>query len=641
MPRFARLDPEELRKAKVSWATLRRAWGFAAPYRWSLAAYLGTIVLAAAIGTLPPLIFKALIDGALPPAEPDPGLVNRLFLAAVVVAVGITALNLVNRWLGARIGEGLIYDLRVALYDHVQRMPIAFFSRTQTGALMSRLSTDVLGAHQTVGTSASVASDVFTLAFTLGAMLALSWKVTLLSLLVIPIFVLLDRSMARRLAALSRRRMGLNADMSSTMTERFGVSGALLVKLFGRPAAESAEFSSRAARVRDSGVELAVASRIYYATLALGGAVGTAGVYWLGGHAVIDGSMQIGTLTALVAYVARLYSPLTDLASARVDLLSALVSFDRVFEVLDAPRAVADRPGAVALGAGGPVRGRVEFADVWFRYPAPATVSVASLEAGGAPGGLSPEPSEPILRGVSFVAEPGQIVALVGPSGAGKTTLTSLIPRLYDVTSGAVRVDGHDVRDVTLQSLADAIGVVSQDPHLFHDTVAANLRYARPAATDAELVQACRGRAHPRRHRRAARRLRHGGGRARLPDVRRREAAPGHRARAPQAPGDRVLDEATAHLDSENEAHIQDALATALAGRTSIVIAHRLSTVAAADQILVLDRGQIVERGRHEELLAAGGLYQELYETQYARTSPVPAVPARSSTARLSIRTLP
>jgi ATP-binding cassette subfamily B protein len=316
--------------------------------------------------------------------------------------------------------------------------------------------------------------------------------VTLLSLLVIPGFVLLDRRMARRLAALSRRRLAINADMSSTMTERFGVSGALLVKLFGRPAAESTEFSARAARVRDSGVELAVASRIYYATLALGGALGTAAVYWLGGHAVIDGSMKIGTLTALVAYVARLYSPLTDLASARVDLLGALVSFERVFEVLDAPRAIADKPGACPLHAAGPVQGRVELEDVWFRYPAPSTVSLASLEAGGGPpGGLSTEPSEPILRGVSFVAEPGQIVALVGPSGAGKTTLTSLIPRLYDVTSGAVRVDGHDVRDVTLQSLADAIGVVSQDPHLFHDTVAANLRYARPAATDAELVQAC------------------------------------------------------------------------------------------------------------------------------------------------------
>jgi ATP-binding cassette subfamily B protein len=620
--RTTRLDPEEIRKAKVSRATLARAWGFARPYRWRLAAYLGTIALAALVGTLPPLIFKALIDGALPPAPADPGLVDRLFVAAVGVAVAITALNLVNRWLGSRIGEGLIYDLRVALYDHVQRMPIAFFTRTQTGALMSRLSNDVLGAHQTVGTTASVASDLLTLAFTLGVMLTLSWRVTLLSLLVIPGFVLLDRRMARRLAALSRRRMAINADMSSTMTERFGVSGALLVKLFGRPAAESTEFSARAARVRDSGVELAVASRIYYATLALGGALGTAAVYWLGGHAVIDGSMKIGTLTALVAYVARLYSPLTDLASARVDLLGALVSFERVFEVLDAPRAIADTPGARPLQAAGPVRGRVELEDVWFRYPAPSTVSLASLEAGGGPpGGLSAEPSDPILRGVSFVAEPGQVVALVGPSGAGKTTLTSLIPRLHDVTAGAVRIDGQDVRDVTLQSIADAIGVVSQDPHLFHDTVAANLRYARPGATDGEVVAACRA--------------------ARIHDViaalpdgyetvvgeRGYRMSGGEKQRLAIArvllkrPAIVILDEATAHLDSENEAHIQAALATALAGRTSIVIAHRLSTVAAADQILVLDGGRIVERGRHAELLASGGLYQELYETQYAGTA--------------------
>jgi ATP-binding cassette subfamily B protein len=620
--RTTRLDPEEIRNAKVSRATLARAWGFARPYRWLLAAYLGTIALAALVGTLPPLIFKALIDGALPPAPAEPGLVDRLFVAAVVVAVAITSLNLVNRWLGSRIGEGLIFDLRVALYDHVQRMPIAFFTRTQTGALMSRLSNDVLGAHQTVGTTASVASDLLTLAFTLGVMLTLSWKVTLLSLLVIPGFVVLDRRMARRLAALSRRRMGLNADMSSTMTERFGVSGALLVKLFGRPATESTEFSARAARVRDSGVELAVASRIYYGALALGGALGTAAVYWLGGHAVIDGTMKIGTLTALVAYVARLYSPLTDLASARVDLLGALVSFERVFEVLDAPHTVGDRPGARALQAAGPVRGRIELEDVWFRYPAPATVSIASLEAGGGPpGGLSAAPSDPILRGVSFVAEPGQVVALVGPSGAGKTTLTSLIPRLYDVTAGVVRIDGQDVRDVTLQSIADAIGVVSQDPHLFHDTIAANLRYARPGAADAELVEACRA--------------------ARIHDVivalpdgyetvvgeRGYRMSGGEKQRLAIArvllkrPAIVILDEATAHLDSENEAHIQEALATALAGRTSIVIAHRLSTVATADQILVLDGGRIVERGRHDELLAAGGLYQELYETQYAGTT--------------------
>ena len=631
MPRFARLDPEELKNAKVNRATLWRAWGFARAYRGRLIAYLGTIALAALIGTLPPLLFKALIDNALPPGHRDPGLVNWLFVIAVVVAVVITGLNLVNRWLGSAIGEGLIYDLRVALYDHVQRMPIAFFTRTQTGSLMSRLSNDVLGAQQTVGTAASATSDLFTLVFTLAAMLALSWKVTLLSLVVIPGFVLLDRHLAHRLAALSRRRMAINADLSSTMTERFGVSGALLVKLFGRPAAESQTFSDLAAKVRDSGVEHAVVSRVYYATLALGGALGTAAVYWLGGHAVIEGAIQIGTLTALAAYVARLYSPLTDLASARVDLLTALVSFDRVFEVLDAPRAVKDKPGAEPLDARGPVQGRIEVDSVWFRYPAASEVSVASLEAGGGPaGGLSTEPSEPILRGVSFVAEPGQVVALVGPSGAGKTTLTSLIPRLYDVTSGAVRLDGRDVRDVTLQSIADAIGVVSQDPHLFHDSISANLRYARPDATGAELLEACRA--------------------ARIHDVimalpdgyetlvgeRGYRMSGGEKQRLAIArvllkrPAIVVLDEATAHLDSENEAQIQEALATALAGRTSIVIAHRLSTIAAADQILVLDRGRIVERGRHDDLLAAGGLYQELYETQYARTSPMPASPAPS-----------
>jgi ATP-binding cassette subfamily B protein len=346
---------------------------------------------------------------------------------------------------------------------------------------------------------------------------------------------------------------------------------------------------------------------------------------------VIEGAIQIGTLTALAAYVARLYSPLTDLASARVDLLTALVSFDRVFEVLDAPRAVRDKPGAEPLDARGPVLGRIEVDNVWFRYPAASEVSVASLEAGGGPaGGLSTEPSEPILRGVSFVAEPGQVVALVGPSGAGKTTLTSLIPRLYDVTSGAVRIDGRDVRDVTLQSIADAIGVVSQDPHLFHDSISANLRYARPDATGAEVLEACRA--------------------ARIHDVitalpdgyetlvgeRGYRLSGGEKQRLAIArvllkrPAIVVLDEATAHLDSESEAQIQEALATALAGRTSIVIAHRLSTIAAADQILVLDQGRIVERGRHDELLAAGGLYQELYETQYARTSPVPAGPEPS-----------
>ena len=629
MRHYGAIDPEELKKAKVNRATLRRAWGFSVPYRPQLLAYLATIVLGAMVGTLPPLLFRSLIDTAIP--RHDKGMVNVLCLLAVLLAVGTTALNLVNRWLDSKIGEGLIHDLRVTLYDHVQRMPIAFFTRTQTGSVMSRLNSDVLGAQRTVGTAASVTSNLFTLAFTLVAMFALSWKVTLLALLVIPGFVILDRRMANRLAALSRRRMVIDAEMSSTMNERFGVSGAMLVKLFGRPSAEAAQFAKKAAAVRDSGIEVAVVGRFYYGSLAMVGALGTAAVYWLGGRAVIDGSVQIGTLVALAAYVTRLYSPLTDLASSRVDLLTALVSFDRVFEVLDAPRAIDDKPGAMPLrGKGdGPLTGRIEVNGVSFRYPAPAEVSVASLEAGGGPaGGLSTEQSELILRDVSFVAEPGQMVALVGPSGAGKTTLTSLIPRLYDVTGGAVLIDGHDVRDVTLQSLTDAIGVVSQDPHLFHDTVATNLRYARPEATDDEIVAACR-----------AARIHHVI--AALPDgydtvvgERGYRLSGGEKQRLAIArvllkrPAIVVLDEATSHLDSENESHIQEALAEALAGRTSIVIAHRLSTIVAADQILVLDAGRIVERGRHDQLLANGGLYQELYATQYVRASPTPAIPA-------------
>jgi ATP-binding cassette subfamily B protein len=408
--------------------------------------------------------------------------------------------------------------------------------------------------------------------------------------------------------------MSFNADMSSTLAERLNVAGALLVKLFGRPRSEAEEFSQRAAAVRESGIRLAVQSRLYYGSLALVGAVGTAAVYWIGGRGLINGSLQVGTLTALAAYVSKLYSPLTDLASARVDLLTALVSFERVFEVLDTPPSVDDLPGATALTA--PVEGRLDVEDVWFRYPSAATVSIESLEGEGTREHRH-EPSEPVLRGVSFSAEPGTMVALVGPSGAGKTTLSSLIPRLYDVTSGVVRIDGRDVRDLTLESVTGAVGVVSQDPHLFHDSVAANLRYARPEATGEEIVAACRA--------------------ARIHDViaalpdgydtvvgeRGYRLSGGEKQRLSiarlllKAPAIVVLDEATSHLDSENEALIQQALGVALAGRTAVVIAHRLSTIAAADQILVLDGGRIVERGRHGELLRAGGLYAELFETQF------------------------
>ena len=606
------LDPSELERG-IDRASLRRAWAFARPYRGLLGLQLAGLAGTAVIGILPPLVLKALVDRAVAHRLSTGG-VDLLVLAAVAIALAMTGLGLLNRWLGSRIGEGLIYDLRVALFRHVQRMPVAFFTYTQTGSLLSRLSNDVLGAQQAVGTLSTVTSDLFTLATTLTAMLLLSWKVTMLALLVVPGFIALDRRMAKRLATLSRQRMAFNADMSSTMTERLNVAGALLVKLFGRPRSEAEEFSQRAAAVRESGIRLAVQSRLYYGSLALVGAVGTAAVYWIGGRGLINGSLKVGTLTALAAYVSRLYSPLTDLASARVDLLTALVSFERVFEVLDTPPAVADLPGATPLPA--PVAGRLDIEDVWFRYPSAATVSIESLEGEGVRERRD-EPSEPVLRGVSFSAEPGTMVALVGPSGAGKTTLSSLIPRLYDVTSGAVRIDGRDVRDLTLESVTAAVGVVSQDPHLFHDTVAANLRYARPEASGEEIVAACRA--------------------ARIHDViaalpdgydtvvgeRGYRLSGGEKQRLSiarlllKAPAIVVLDEATSHLDSENEALMQQALSVALAGRTAVVIAHRLSTIAAADQILVLDGGRIVERGRHAELLRAGGLYAELFETQF------------------------
>ena len=606
------LDPSELERG-IDRGTLRRAWTFARPYRRLLAFQLAVLAGTAVVGILPPLVLKALVDRAVD-GRLTTGGVNLLVLAAVAVAFAMTGLGLLNRWLGSRIGEGLIYDLRVSLFRHLQQMPLPFFTYTQTGSLLSRLSNDVLGAQQAVGTFSAVTSNLFTLTMTLTAMLLLSWKVTLLALLVVPGFVLLDRTMAKRLAALSRQRMGFNADMSSTMAERLNVAGALLVKLFGRPRAEAEEFAGRAKAVRESSVRLAVQSRLYYGGLATVGAIGTAAVYWTGGRGLIDGTLQVGTLTALAAYVSKLYSPLTDLASARVDLLTALVSFERVFEVLNTPPAVDDVPGAVPLPA--PVTGRLEVEDVWFRYPSAATVSIESLEGEGTRERRD-EPSEPVLRGVSFTAEPGTMVALVGPSGAGKTTLSSLIPRLYDVTSGAVRIDGRDVRDLTLESVSAAVGVVSQDPHLFHDTVGANLRYARPEATAEDLAAACRA--------------------ARIHDViaalpdgydtvvgeRGYRLSGGEKQRLSIArlllkePAIVVLDEATSHLDSENEALIQQALAVALAGRTAVVIAHRLSTIAAADQILVLDGGRIVEQGRHADLLRAGGLYSELFETQF------------------------
>ena len=609
--RAARIDPEELANARVDPATVRRAWSFARPYRVLLGVYLVTIAMLSFVAVLPPLVIKRLIDSAIPAR--NLGMVNVLVAAAVGLALAETVLRLVNRWLAVRIGQGMILDLRLALFDHVQRMPIGFFTRAQTGAVVSRLTTDVVGAEGTVTTVATVLSNVLLVTATLVAMLLLHWQVTLFALAVLPVVVGVDRVLSTRLVALSRGRLQLNSDLGAVMAERFNVAGALLVKLFGRKDSELSEFGRRARAVRDNAVHQAVTSRLYYAILAVTGAVGTAGVYWVGSRAVIDGSLQIGGLTALAAYVARLYSPLTDLSGARIDLLTALVSFERCFEVLDTPHAVAEAPGARALES---PRGRIVADDVWFRYPAPAPMSIPSLEAEGA-AGATDGPSEWILRDVSFTAEPGTMTALVGPTGAGKTTLAGLLVRLYDVTTGSVRLDGHDVRELTLESLAAATGVVSQDVHLFHDSIAANLRYARPGASDDDLVGACRA-------------ARIAGLVASLPDgydtivgERGYRMSGGEKQRLAIArvllkdPAVVILDEATAHLDSETETLVQQALAAALHGRTSVVIAHRLSTVRAADQILVLDRGTVVQRGTHAELVDVPGLYASLHRTQF------------------------
>jgi len=611
-------DPDAVKGASLDRAVVRRVWAFARPYRRLLAAYLATIVLSSLVGVLPPLVFRRLIDRAIP--HHDLGSVNRLALVALGLAVANAALSLVTRLWQTRIGEGLIFDLRTALFDHVQHMPVAFFTRTQTGALISRMNNDVIGAQQALGgTLGGVVSNVMDLAFTLAAMIVLDWRLTLLALVVLPAFLVPAKWVGRRAQRITRESFGLDAAMNATMAERFNVSGALLVKLFGHPDTEAAEFSAKAARVRDIGVKSAMYTRTFMVALGLVGAVGTALVYWLGARLVVEGSFELGTLVALALYVTKIYSPLTALTNARVDLMTAVVSFERVFEVLDAPRAIDDAPGAYDLVE---PAGRIELDHVWFRYPAVSTVSLPSLEA-DATSPLSDQPSGWILEDVSLAVEPGRMVALVGPSGAGKTTLSHLVPRLYDVTSGEVRVDGHDVRHLTLTTLADAIGMVTQDAHLFHDSVAANLRYARPAATDAELVEACRG--------------------ARIHDViaampdgydtlvgeRGYRLSGGEKQRLAiarvllKAPAIVILDEATAHLDSETEVLVQQALAHALAGRTSLVIAHRLSTIKAADEIVVVDHGRIVERGTHDQLVGAGGLYSELYETQYAPAAEV------------------
>ena len=588
---------------------VRRVWAFATPYRRMLVGFLVVIVLAAGLSLVPPLLFRAVLDDAIP--DGDRVLLNLLAGLIVAAAVAEAVLAFAERWLSARIGEGVIFDLRVALFDHVQRMPVAFFTRTQTGALTTRLNNDVIGAQRALtGTLGSVVSNVVVLIANLVAIIALEWRFAILTVVLLPLFIVPARRVGRRLQAITRRQMDLNASMNATMTERFNVSGALLVKLFGRQRDEARDFAERADGVRSTGVQAAVYGRTFYVALTLVGALAVAAVYWIGGQLAISGALTVGTLVALTTFVTRIYAPLTALTNARVDLMTAVVSFERVFEVLDARNPIEDRPGAIELQ--NPV-GRIELRDVRFAYPEDTVVPSLEVEQPAPLPGASSRGL--VLDGVSVTIEPGQLVALVGPSGAGKTTISTLVPRLYDVTSGVVLVDDHDVRDLTQRSLRAAIGVVSQDPHLFHDTIAGNLRFARPNATDEELVTACKA---AQIHELIAS----------LPDGygtvvgdRGYRLSGGEKQRLAIArmllkdPAIVILDEATSHLDSENEAAVQRALADALVGRTSLVIAHRLSTITSADLILVVDRGRIVERGTHHELLADGGLYADLYRT--------------------------
>jgi ATP-binding cassette, subfamily B, bacterial len=595
-----------------------RVWReFALPYRRKLGLLLVAITAASAVVVVPPLLFRAVIDAMSSPAPDSARRITLFALAAIAVSVVAAGLSLGQRYLAAWIGEQLIFDLRCALFDHVQRMPLAFFTRTQTGSLISRLNNDVIGAQRALtGTFGTLAANVVQVLAAVGAMFILSWQLTLLVLSVLPLFVFLAKRVARRLQELTRQSMALNAEMNTVMTERFNVSGAMLVKLFGRPVDEAGEFAGSARAVADIGVRSALVGRLFFVILTLVGAVGTAVVYLLGGHLALRGQLSPGAVVAFAMLVTQAYAPLAALTNAPVEVLTALVSFDRVFEVLDLRHPIADRDDAVDLTE---PAGQVRFEAVGFAYPSAADSSLASLERGFAEV-LDSRPGEPVLRGVSFVAEPGQTVALVGPSGAGKTTICNLVPRLYDVTSGVVRIDGFDVRDVTLASLAAAVGVVSQDPHLFHDTVRNNLRYARPDASDADVEAACR--AAQIHHVIAA-----------LPDgydtlvgERGYRLSGGEKQRVAIArvllknPAVIVLDEATAHLDSESEAAVQQALRTVLSGRTSLVIAHRLSTIVGADQILVVEEGRVVQRGTHAELMTAPGLYAELYRTQFATT---------------------
>ena len=602
---------EEAQDRRFDRTVARRALGLARPYLPRILGYIGLIVTVSVISAVPPQLIRLIIDRAIP--EEDLGLLWWLAGGLLLVAVLVAGLSMIERLLSSSIGEHFILDLRTRLFAHVQSLPIAFFTRTQTGALVTRLNNDVIGAQRALtGTLGGIVDNLIGVLVTVTVMATLDWRVTLLAVSLLPLFIVPARIVGRRLQQLARRSMALNADMNSTMTERFNVSGAMLVKLFGRIDDEVATFHDRADQVARIGIRTAIHGRALFAALGLIGSLATALVYLVGGRIVItDPDVQIGTVVALGLYVTQLYGPLAQLSNARVDLMTALVSFERVFEVLDLPASIAEREDAVALDE---PRGHVRLEGVRFRYPTGEGVGLASLEGPRSTHDL--EPGALVLDGVDLEIAPGRTVALVGPSGAGKSTLASLLPRLYDVTEGVVRVDGYDVRDLTLASLRGAIGVVSQDPHLFHDSVAANLRYARPDASDEQLVAAARA---ARIHEVIDR----------LPDgydtvvgERGYRFSGGEKQRLSIArmllrdPAIVVLDEATAHLDAGSERLVQQALTEALVGRSALVIAHRLSTVVEADEIVVLDGGRVVERGTHAELLERDGRYAELVRTQ-------------------------
>ena len=601
-------DPS-VKQQKLKAGTVKRIFTFAKPYRLSIWIFLFTVVIDAALIVATPLLLRQLIDQGVIPK--DGALVTRLAIYVGLLAVADAAMSMLGRYFSSRIGEGLIYDLRSLVFGHVQRQSIAFFTRTQTGALISRINSDVMGAQQAfTATLSGLVSNVVSLVLVGVTMLILSWQITIFSLLLLPVFLIPTKWVGRKLQELTRDSFNTNAEMSSTMTERFNVSGAMLVALYGEPSREREYFRSRARKVADIGIKMAMLNRLFFIALTSVAAIATAFAYGIGGHLAINGGVTVGTLLAITALLARLYGPLTALSNVRIDVMTSLVSFERVFEVLDLEPMVKNRENAIELK---PTHPKIEFKDVSFSYPRAEEISLASLESAAKPETIQ---SGEVLRGLSFTAAPGTLTALVGPSGAGKTTISALLPRLYDVTTGAIEIDGHDIRDLTLESLRGAIGVVMQDAHLFHETIAENLRYAKNDATEDEMRVACESaqiweliKSLPngldtmvgeRGHRLS------GGEKQRLAIAR----------LLLKSPSVVILDEATAHLDSENEALVQAALQSALKGRTSIVIAHRLSTVRDADQILVLEKGQIVERGKHDELVARGGLYADLYNRQ-------------------------